>query len=411
MNKVAYFLNIYPKTSETFIQREIDNLQKIGYEVVIFAIRRNKKLRNTFDLSKAFSSIIYAFPESTISSFFLTITIIIRHPVKYLKCIMLILKNLSDQSIPVVSKQFILLYYSARYVYKLRSEKIHHIHSHFSNASSIALFCKILNPQLKFGFTAHASADIYQSAVLLVDKMKYCNYVIAISEYNERYLNLVSDNIYKSKIKVVFNGVELKEKRSSKSFGKCNDRIKFISVGDFTFIKGYPTLIEAARIIKNRGYKFLIEIIGSGKQMKTIQELISENDLFNEVKLLGEIPNTKVISKISEYDVFVLPSEIYMNGKRDGMPTAIIEAMSCGIPVISTYISGIPEIVVQHTTGILVRERDPVELSNAMIELIENSDLRDRLSENAYSLIERKFNILNTVREIDKVFRQSVYND
>ncbi|MCL5031029.1 MAG: glycosyltransferase family 4 protein [Bacteroidetes bacterium] len=407
--KVAYCVNIFPKLSETFIQREIAYLQKLDYDVQIFAIRRDKSILQSLRLENQQKNITYAFPDNISIGFLYNILYFFKNPIRFLKCIALILGCFSQYPVPDIFKQFILLFTAPLYLYKSKQMGIGHIHSHFSTAASIALFCRILNPKLKYGFTAHASADIYSTTILLKEKIQYSDYIIAISNYNKRYLNLISNYSFDNKIHVVHNGVEIRSRQEEYIKSKNKNRVNILSVGDFTYCKGYTTLIESLKILENDEHDLSLTIIGEGKQKEFFREFIERNHLTNEVKLVGSLSNAEVINHMYMCDIFVLASEIYINGKRDGIPTVCIEAMSTQTPVISTYISGIPELIINGKTGLLVPERNPEELSKAIEKLIMNPDLRFELAKNGYDFVKANFNIVDTIRSIDEVFVGSLH--
>ena len=123
----------------------------------------------------------------------------------------------------------------------------------------------------------------------------------------------------------------------------------------------------------------LCQIAGDGEDREFLLHLIEKWDLEKSVELLGCLPLDSVYKVLSQSDVFVLLSEIQVSGYRDGLPTAILEAMAFGLPVVSTYISGIPEVVTHGATGFLVPERDPVAAADALEPLILDSELRVRL--------------------------------
>jgi colanic acid/amylovoran biosynthesis glycosyltransferase len=127
------------------------------------------------------------------------------------------------------------------------------------------------------------------------------------------------------------------------------------------------------------------------------------------VNLLGSLNNEDVMKYMEACDIFILASEIYLNGKRDGIPTVCIEAMSVGKPVISTYISGIPELIENGETGLLVPERNPKALSSAIARLIDNPKFRNEIGINGYEYVKNNYNIEKTIPLLKKVFNQMIY--
>jgi glycosyltransferase involved in cell wall biosynthesis len=260
----------------------------------------------------------------------------------------------------------------------------------------------LLCNKISYSFTAHASNDLFTKPTFLSQKIKNALFVVTISRYNERYINLLTDYKFENKLKVIYNGVDVKEGIVLKE--NQSNSLKILSVGSFTYCKGFNTLIEAIDILKNKGYKNHLTIIGDGKQKPFINEFIQKKKLDDEVKLLGYKDNSTVLKYMEESDLFVLASEIYINGRRDGIPTVCTEAMALGVPVISTLISGIPELILNNEDGILVLERNSEELSNAIEKLIINPALRSHFAINGHNKVLKLFNIQNTSKQLGELF-------
>jgi glycosyltransferase involved in cell wall biosynthesis len=124
------------------------------------------------------------------------------------------------------------------------------------------------------------------------------------------------------------------------------------------------------------------------------------------VHLLGPQPQYEVRRKLSQASVLVAPCILASDGDRDGLPTVLLEAMAVGTPVVSTDVTGIPEILEDRVTGLAVPQRDPSALAMACQELVEDAALRKKLSVNARALIEERFDIRQNSKDLRRLFNR-----
>jgi glycosyltransferase involved in cell wall biosynthesis len=398
--QIAYFTGTYPSLTETFVQREIDYLKKYDIDVTVFAIRRPNDLQEASVRAERSKDTIYARPDHVLVGIVLQILYLLSRPVRYLKIIKLILGQVKNHPLPVVATFFSHLFSAVVFLDYLRKKRIHHIHAHFATASTMALFCHYLD-DISFSFTVHASGDIYSDPIMLNEKMTAAAMVISDSEYNLAYLNLVTDYQFESKIHIVYNGVEVPDNFTYKS---AQDRtIKMISVGGLKYFKGFPTLIQALSLLRDRGYAFHCSIIGDGPQRRVLETLISRGNLSGYITLHGNMEHAQTLQAISAADIFILASEIYLSGFRDGMPTVLTETMALGVPVVSTYVSCIPDLVENGKSGILIPEKKPDLLVQAIAVLIDDPDLRYNIAKGGYNRVKEKFNVVDSREKLMKL--------
>lgn len=169
---------------------------------------------------------------------------------------------------------------------------------------------------------------------------------------------------------------------------------QIVTIARFTEKKGLPYALRAVKRLMEASpsLEFRYHLIGSGELWPTIQDLIRELDLENNVTMHGALPHEQTRSLLGQSDVFLLPSHTASNGDQEGIPVSLMEAMASGVPVISTVHSGIPELVESGRSGLLVAEKDIDALSEALIGLAADPDLRSRLAFEARRTIQEKFN-------------------
>lgn len=176
--------------------------------------------------------------------------------------------------------------------------------------------------------------------------------------------------------------------------------------------KGLVYLLKACRILLDKGYELTCEIIGAPEEPLYTNYFIALKKLHRQLALeervifTGVLPLEKVLAKYQTTDIFVLPCVIAADGSRDITPNALIEAMAMKLPVLSTTVTGLPEIVEDGVSGILIAPHDEQALADALITLIQDPALRKRLGESARKRVEEKFDINKNVKHYLELFTQ-----
>jgi glycosyltransferase involved in cell wall biosynthesis len=288
----------------------------------------------------------------------------------------------------------------------LEAGNIRHLHAHFCHgATTMAMFAGMLS-DLPFSFTAHAK-DIYLPKLnpgdLLQLKLRRAKFVVTCTEANQHHLQEISSQ--SGPIHTIYHGVDTA--RFAPSIDRPAPAIPTIlSVGRFVEKKGFPFLIEACRIIRDHGVPFRCRIVGEpDEQTDLVQNLIRRYDLEQEVSIGPGMAQEELRTIYQEATVFVLPCHIVENGDRDGIPNVLAEAMASGIPVISTSVSGIPEIIEDRRNGLLVAPRDSVSLAKAIEELLVDSDFRNSLAQAGRETMCCIFDSSKTTRTLFELFQ------
>ena len=182
------------------------------------------------------------------------------------------------------------------------------------------------------------------------------------------------------------------------------DEKLIFSIGRLCEQKGFPYLIEACDILRKRGYHFKCVIIGEGPDRHALTAQIEKLGLQKYVTLEGMKPQSYIFEMFNKARMFVLPCVISKNGDRDGIPNVMIEALAMKTPVISTTVSGVPEIIKNNNTGMAVEPRNTAQLTEAMIKMINTPDDAIVFAENGRKLVEEKFDIKKNIRELVSIF-------
>jgi glycosyltransferase involved in cell wall biosynthesis len=231
--------------------------------------------------------------------------------------------------------------------------------------------------------------------------------VVTISKYNKRAILEKNQSITSDHIEVIRCGIDL-ETFSLESQQSSTNRVEIISVGGLVEKKGHQILIPACAELASRGIDFRCTIVGEGRLRKTLEALIAQYGLENKVELAGARSQSWVRERLSHSDIFVLASVIVDEGERDGIPVAIMEALATGIPAVSTNVSGIPELVKDGVSGLLVPQKNIKALTNALAMLAENEALRRDFAQNGRLLIEEEYDIEKNAAKLLDLFTKVI---
>jgi colanic acid/amylovoran biosynthesis glycosyltransferase len=283
------------------------------------------------------------------------------------------------------------------------------LHAHFAWLSGAAAWISARLLGLPFTVTVHAF-DIYsQSNDLLCLVSEQASQVVAISEYNRVQVAALRTRPADT-ISVIHCGVNLEKidgQTQRQVERPAGGPLRILSVGGLQAKKGHKYLIAACHLLKERGLDFNCTIIGGGPGEPGLRRQIQAYGLQDRVELLGARSHPEIIAAYRQHDLFVLASVVAPGGDRDGIPVVLMEAGSLGLPLISTWVSGIPELVRHNQTGWLVPPGDTAALADAVAALGADPVMRARLGQHARSLVEAQFSIESNAGRLAALFQNT----
>ncbi|MGH2498996.1 MAG: glycosyltransferase [Candidatus Limnocylindria bacterium] len=397
--RVAYVLKVFPRFSETFILSELLELERQGVRIEVFSLRPSQDARTHADLARLRASVTYVPAPNwrnapTLAAAHLRLAI--RRPLRYLPLAWHALRRRHRGS----WKHFLQAGWTAP---RLSAAGIRHVHAHFaSSATSVALYLHRL-VGLSYSFTAHAK-DIFIDGVSqrdLARKIASARFAVTVSDYNLRYLTPLDSH---GKLVRIYNGLDLEQF----TFARCRRGSEggdgapplILAVGRLIEKKGFADLVHACALLRDNGLEFRCRIVGSGELRDALDCLIGELRLSDRVSLDGPLPREVLLELLLHGDVFAAPCVVGGDGNRDGLPTVLIEAMARGVPVVSTDVTGVPELVQHGRTGLIVPQHDPVALAAALRRLIREPEEANRLAREARREVEARFDLSRNVREL-----------
>jgi colanic acid/amylovoran biosynthesis glycosyltransferase len=388
MTQFAYLFERFPSFGQTFCYREVVELAQQGITPPIFSIR-NPKDEPPQDWETRIVQRVHYLPEEK------ELLDDVRRASKKAKLTAEIIAALDEWG---RRTDFLRLYQAVYVGLRLQEMGIRHVHAHFAGmAARTALWIhKFFS--ITFSFTAHAN-DIFAPRDFEIGLDKLVDEARVIVTETDFAAEFLRERFPKraDRIHRIYNGLNLAE------FGRSDFSSTpplMIAVGRLISKKGFANLIRACELLAKDGKSFRCEIIGEGPLENELRAQIVQLDLQNRVALSGAKPQREVRQRLAAASVFVLPSVVDAQGGMDNLPTVIMEAMATGLPVISTNISGIPEMVVQNETGFLVQPGDAVALSGAIEKIIDDRQLTQKLGQAGYKRVQELFSIEKNARDL-----------
>ncbi|MGH9845898.1 MAG: glycosyltransferase family 4 protein [Blastocatellia bacterium] len=423
--EIGYILKSYPRTSETFIANEIYLLEKLGLKLRLFSmLERNDPQRHA--VVDATRAPVHHLPQLTPLSetpfpawlrlnapkFFSSHWQLFKaRPGSYARTLLAALRlafthRLGSWRQPKTGfiKEFLQAGHIAQQV--LATGAIRHLHAHFCHtATTVAMFASQLCG-LPFSFTAHAK-DIYVRELnpgdLLQTKLRRAKFIVTCTKANQARLAALGEK--DTPIYVIYHGLDTRQFAPRASMSEEPVAPVLLAVGRLVEKKGFPFLIEACRLLKDRGYQFQCQLIGGvGPCARRVASLVHELGLENTVVMRPVVTQEELRQIYQQATLFTLPSQIAENNDRDGIPNVLVEAMASGLPVVSTNISGIPELIEHGVSGLLVPQKDACALAEAIAELLDAPALRQQLGSAAREKVCRLFNAESNILALHRLF-------
>ncbi len=417
-NEIGYVLKGYARTSETFITNEIYLLEKVGLKLSIFSLIKleGQKRHAAVDAIKAEINYLPALTSLSDESLMQWLKnnlsvfssahkkLFKTHPFRYIKTLF----EAIGFAVTAREKQFIKEFLQAGFIAQkaLASGRIRHLHAHFCHtATTVTMFASSLSG-LPFSFTAHAK-DIYLPELnpgnILPLKMRRATFIATCTKANEIHLRSLEP--HSAPIHTIYHGLDTKQFSPLEASNSKPPII--LSVGRFVEKKGYKILVEACQLLKANGIKFECHIVGGG-EAESIKSTIQTLDLEDTIFIHSAVTQEELRQIYQRATVFALACQIIENGDRDGIPNVMAEAMAMELPIVSTDISGIPELVENRVDGLLVPQKNSAALAEAIAELLNNEALRQRLGKAARKKILNVFDAEVTIAELQKLLQACV---
>jgi glycosyltransferase involved in cell wall biosynthesis len=452
---IAYVLKGFPRMSETFIAGEIYRLEQAGVRLRLFATKQDETYRHPVVdriraplvylpavRSPSRSASLLAWLAATVPTFrSAMLRCARRRPLGLARAAAAALAQAMrarwswSQPRGVYFKEFLQAVALADRL--LESSDVCHIHAHFAHGATTVAWLAGIICGLPFSFTAHAT-DIYRESVnpagLLRRKLAAARFVVTCTGANRAYLleRAGGTPVYRIYHGLNADFVDLLAKAPARPDRTRGDCLRILSVGRLVPKKGFDVLVDACGILEQRGVAFEAIIVGETgdpedsaassphsvdaalpgspaarrRYADEIRQRIAQLQLEQRVRLVGSMSQAALFAEYQAATLFCLPCRIVEDGDRDGIPNVLAEAMACGIPVVTTPVSGIPELVEHCSNGLLVPAEDPEAIAAAVCQVRTEPGLANRLGRAAQTTIRERFDADESAQQLVALFRE-----
>ena len=398
---IAVILDTFPKLSETFIVREILALRKAGFSVFVYALRKPANPATDPETAALAATARIVSDTTACQSWIICARQLVAHPVRSLAALLRIAALLPRDFIGSL-RLARALPAAVVLAHRARHDGIARVHAHFATVPADVglLMARLLN--VPFSFSAHAR-DIYvRPGAALPWKIRQATFVVACTEHGRERLLKLAPGTPSNKIVTIHHGV------FPETFNAAKPEPDFVlAIGRLVPKKGFHVLVDACRILKERGTTVQTAIVGNGPEADRLKEQTERFGLADRVAWLGEKTFDELSPSFQRARMLVLPSVEAPDGDRDGIANVLIEAMAQGVPVIATTASAASEAIEDGIQGFLIPPENSVALADRMERLLRTPDLAARMGQAGRQRVAERFDIGNNAKTLAKQFRNT----
>lgn len=399
--KIAYVLGTFPCLSETFILREIAELRHREFDILLFALRRPDPEQALSTAGDPASATCYRPPLLSWAAAAAVLRFLVCHPVRLIRAFGWALP-LATQAPVEMLRCLRNLPAAAFFASRAQAAGVRHIHAHFAFMPTDVARMMAELMGVGFSFSAHAG-DIYlQRPAALARKIRAARFVTVCTRYGLEELGRRIGGTLPAHVHRVYHGIV------PDSFGTASSvEPVVLAVGRLQPKKGFATLMEACRILRERGIVFRCVIAGEGPERANLETARARHRLGDVVRLVGVQTPEQVAALLRTARVFALPCTIAPDGDRDSLPNVLLEALAAGVPVVTTPVAGIPELIEDGRTGRLTRPDDATGLADSIEELLKDDALCRTMAVLGKARVADRFDIVRNIEPLAALFRET----
>lgn len=397
--RILYVVSLFPCWSETFIVREMHALRGRGAELAILSL---KPASEAIVQDRAAVLLGHtAHPRGAVASIAALIGLLLRHPLRTGGFLLRLVAGLWRQPRVLLLSLGALCRAAGQWRW-IRAFDPDLVHAPWATyPATVAWFLSRLLGK-PFSFTSRAH-DIFVEDQMMAAKLAACDLAVTITRNNVRHMQRWITPPGSIPIQVMHSALELEHTHYSRA-GRLPARL--LSVGRLDPIKGFDVLLEALALLHARGIAFDSVVIGEGAERARLLARRDELGLQAQVAFVGAKPQGEVARAMAEATLMVMPCVVTPDGNADGIPNVLTEAMAAGLPVVSTRVSGIPELIDDGVSGRIVEQRDPQALAEAIASLLADPALRDACAAAGRAKVEREFDVRIEAGRLHDCFRE-----
>jgi len=398
---IAYIMSRFPHLPETFILREMNELERSGEDIKLYPLIKQRQPVVHRDAKPWLHRARYH-PYLSLPILKYLLNLLWNNPGSLRHLLGLIIQE-TRPNLPVLLRSLILFPKILFFAREMQEENIQHIHAHYATYPALAAWIIHHLTGIPYSITIHAH-DIFVQQTMLAPKLKEAKFIVSISEYNRQFiLNQVSSRL-SNKIYVIHCGIEPEWFSTAPARKDTGRSFTLLTVGSLQTYKGHTVLFEALHLLKSQDIPFQCHLVGGGELENRLKNAAYRMGLDDNLRWHGSLPQEEVIHLYPEVDCYIQPSVITQNGKMEGIPVAIMEALAAGLPVVASDLSGIPELVHHQGTGYLFPPGDSNQLADILFFIYHHPEQARKLGRAGQQLVKDQFAIQNTVQKLRHLF-------
>ncbi len=411
IGEIAYMLKRYPRLSETFILHEMLALEALGLRLRVYSQLDPAEDVIHPDIQRLKAPVTYLpqiTPGGLAQMLGAHLRLFRRSPRRYLRTFS---RVVARKDAFASLKHFIRGGWLGR---ELEVAGVTHLHAHFAHGPAATAQYVHQLYGIPFSFTGHAKDIFTTPQEHIAERLREASFAVTCTRFNQRYLASLVDPATADRIQCLYHGVDQTRFHPYPTLPPTTPPPAegatpiILAVGRLVEKKGFPYLIQACALLKSRGVAFHCIIVGTGPMRNIVRTLIAQAGLGDAVELHPACTQEALVELYRQATVVTLPSIQLDNGDRDGIPNVLVEAMAMGLPVVSTTISGIGELVEHQHNGMLVRSRYAEALAEALATVLGDAPLRQRLGQAAQATIARHFDLMANTQWLVNRFSQAL---
>jgi glycosyltransferase involved in cell wall biosynthesis len=397
--KLGYLVSQYPALSHTFVLREVRALRRHGVEVCVVSVRGCDRpiAELSADEAEEAMQTFSVLGAGYLHALAANLRILCRHPVGYLRGLLYAwaLSRGTPKLMLTYTFYFLEAVVAGQY---FERQRVTDIHTHFSS-TVLLILARIF--RVRYSLTAHGSGEFVDVVGFhFAEKVAGATLVATIAQYGMSQVLNACDPAHWHKVVVLPLGVDVEAFRPRAAPPRNpNEPFRLLSVGRLSPPKGYPILIEAVALLRERGRNVSLTLVGEGPLRSTLAELIAVRGLKDIVRLAGACNHDCIADYYDSSDAFVLSSFL------EGLPVVLMEAMAMELPCVATWITGVPEIIENDVDGLLVPPASATAIVDAVERLMEDPEAARRLGIAARRKVLAKYHLGRNVERLAQEFR------
>lgn len=403
-HKVAYIMSRFPKITETFILYEMLAVQQQGVMVEVYPLQR-EKTAVVHPEAHAFVARAHFVSYFSLALLAAHLYYILRQPFDYFGALWTLLRE------NVGSRRYFIgalgLFPKAVFFARhMRREGVSHIHAHFASHPAAAAYVIHRLTAIPYSFTAHGS-DLHRDRHMLAEKVDHAALVVSISNYNRQIILNECRGRHAEKVKVVHCGVDasvFQPRQQPTPFERGEAPFALLCIGTLHEVKGQRYLVEACRMLAEQGIPVACHFAGDGPDLEMLTTQARQAGVQDMMHFHGRLTRLQVVELLQNADVVVAPSVPSRDGRREGIPVALMEAMAAGVPVIGSDLSGIPELIEDGVSGLLAPPGNSMLLCQAILRLVQSPELRGELAKAGRQKVVQEFDLYGNAETLASYF-------